>query len=60
MRSKTVIDRINERKMKLGSKVTLRKAGKTKVDTEISIKVNDSAKRKRVEKPWTWDRVMID
>ena len=31
MRSKMVIDRINEMKMKLGSKVTLKKAGKTKV-----------------------------
>ena len=30
MRSKMVIDRIKEMKMKLGSKVTLRKAGKTK------------------------------
>ena len=38
MRSKMVIDRINEKKMKLGSKMTLRKAGKTKVDSEISIK----------------------
>ena len=49
MRSKMVIDRINEMKMKLGSKVTLRKAGKTKVDSEISIKVVNSAKKKRVE-----------
>ena len=35
--------------MKLGSKVTLRKVGKTKVDSEISIKAVNSAKRKRVE-----------
>ena len=49
MRSKMVINRINEKKMKLGSKVTLRKAGKTKVDSEISIKAVNSAKRKRVE-----------
>ena len=49
MRSKMVIDRINEMKMKLGSKVTLRKAGKTKMDSEISIKAVNSAKRKRVE-----------
>ena len=49
MRSKTVIDRINEMKMKLGSKVTLRKTGKTKVDSEISMKTVSSAKRKRVE-----------
>ena len=43
MRSKMVIDRINEIKMKLGSKVTLRKAGKTKVDSEISMKAVNSA-----------------
>ena len=49
MRSKIVIDKFNEMKMKLGSKVTLRKAGKTMVDSEISIKVVNSAKRKRVE-----------
>ena len=49
MRSKLVIGKINEMKMKLGSKVTLRKAGKTKVDSEISIKAVNSAKRKRVE-----------
>ena len=35
MRSKMVIDRINEMKMKLGSKVTLRKTGKAKVDSEL-------------------------
>ena len=49
MRSKMVIARINEMKIKLGSKVTLRKAGKSKVDSEISIKIVNSAKRKRVE-----------
>ena len=49
LRSKIVIDKINDMKMKLGSKVTLRKAGKTKVDSEISIKAVKSAKRKRVE-----------
>ena len=49
MRLNLVIDKINEMKMKLGSKVTLRKAGKTKVDSEISIKAVNSAKRKRVE-----------
>ena len=48
-RSKLVIDKINEMKMKLGSKVSLRKAGKTKVDSQISIKAVNSAKRKRVE-----------
>ena len=49
MRSKMVIDNINDMKMKLGSKVTLRKTGKTKVDSEISAKAVNSAKRKRVE-----------
>ena len=49
MRSKMVIDTINEMKMKLGSKVTLRKTGKTKVDSKKSMKAVDSAKRKRVE-----------
>ena len=49
MRSNLVIDKINELKMKLGSKVTLRKAGKTKVDSEISVKAVNSEKRKRVE-----------
>ena len=44
-----VIDKINYMKMKLGSKVTLRKAGKTKVDLEISVNAVDSANRKRVE-----------
>ena len=37
-------------KMKLGSKVVLRKAVKTKVDSEISIKAVNSAKKKRVDK----------
>ena len=49
MRSKLVIDKINEMKMKLGSKVMPRKVGKTKVDSEISMKAVNSAKRKRVE-----------
>ena len=49
MRPKLVIDKINEMKMKSGSKVIPRRAGKTKVDTEISIRVVNSAKRKRVE-----------
>ena len=49
MRSKLVIDKINEMKMKLGSEVRLKKAGKTKVDSEISMKAGNSAKRKRVE-----------
>ena len=49
MRSKLVIDKINEMKMKLGSKVLPRRLGKTKVDSEISMKAVNSAKRKRVE-----------
>ena len=49
MRSKLVIDKINEMKMKLGSKVKPRRVGKTKVDSEISMKAVNSAKRKRVE-----------
>ena len=49
IRSKLVIDKINEMEMKLGSKVTLRKAGKTKVDSKISMKTVNSAKTKRVE-----------
>ena len=46
MRSKLVIDKINEMKMKLGSKVMPRRVGKTKVDSEISMKAVNSAKRK--------------
>ena len=49
MRSKLLIDKINEMKMKLGSKVIPRRAVKTKVDSEISIRAVNSAKRKRVE-----------
>ena len=48
MPSKMVIDKINEMKMKLGSNVIPRRAGKTKVDS-ISIRAVNSAKRKRVE-----------
>ena len=44
-----MIDKINEMKMKLGRKVTLRKAEKTKVDSEISMKAVNSTNRKRVE-----------
>ena len=49
MRSKLVIDKINEMKMKLGSRVMPRRVGKTKMDSEISVKAVNSAKRKRVE-----------
>ena len=49
MRSKRVVDEINDMKMKLGGKVILRKTGKTKVDSEPTTKIVNSAKRKRVE-----------
>ena len=49
MRSKLVIDKINAMKMKLGSIVMSRRVGKTKVDSEISMKAVNSAKRKRIE-----------
>ena len=49
MRSKLVINKINEMKMKLGSKVIPRNAGKIKVNSEISIKAVNSTKRKRVD-----------
>ena len=46
MRSKMVIDEINDMKMKLGSNVTLRKTGKTKVDSnppkKASTQLNES------------------
>ena len=44
-----MIDKINEMKMKLGGRVMPRRVGKTKVDSEISVKVVNSAKRKRVQ-----------
>ena len=49
IRSKMMIDKINDMKAKLGSKVTLRNTRKAKVDTEISVKTVKSTKRKRVE-----------
>ena len=49
MRSKLVIDKINAMKMKLCSRVMPRRVGKTKVDSEISMKAVNSGKRKRVE-----------
>ena len=49
MRSKMVIEKINDMTMKLGSKVTLRKTGKTKVDSEPPTIAVSSAKGKRVE-----------
>ena len=38
MQSKMVIEKINDMKMKLGNKMTLRKAGKLNVDSELSAK----------------------
>ena len=52
MRSKMMIDKVNDIKRKLGSKVTLRKAGKTKLDSEISIKAD-------YQMPGT-DRILTD
>ena len=49
IRSKMVIDKVNDLKMKLGSTMTLKKTGKTKVDSKISVKAVNSAKQKRVE-----------
>ena len=46
MRSKLMIDKTNEMKLKLGSKLIPRRAGKTKVVSEISVKAVNSAKRK--------------
>ena len=48
-RSKMVIEKIKDMKIKLDSKVTLRKTRKTKVDSEISANAVNSAKRKRVK-----------
>ena len=47
-------------KIKLGSKVTVRKTGKTKVDSEISAKAVNSAKRKRVEEDMDMGQVTTD
>ena len=44
-----VVDKHNDMKMKLGSKVTLNRTGKTIAGSEISAKAGNSAKRKRVE-----------
>ena len=61
MRSKLVIDKINEMKIKLGSKVIPRRAGKTKVDSEISIRAVNSAKKKiESKRSWIWDKVIIN
>ena len=44
-----VIDKINDMKMKLRSKVTLRKTGETEEDSEPPMEAFNSAKRKEVE-----------
>ena len=49
MQSEMKIDNINDIKMKLGSKVALRKTGKAKVGSEPPTKTANSAKRKGVE-----------
>ena len=49
IRSKMMVDKINDMKMKLASKVTLRITGKANVDSEISVKAVNSVKRKHVE-----------
>ena len=49
LRLKLVIDKINDMKMELSGKETLRKNGKTKVDAEPPPKTGNSAVRKRVE-----------
>ena len=52
MLSKLVIDKINEKKMKLGSKVIPRRAGKTKVDSKISIKSCQLSEKKTIRRSY--------
>ena len=49
IRSKMVIDKINDMKLNLGSKFTLRKTGRAKADSELPAKTANSSKRKRVK-----------
>ena len=60
MRSKLVIDKINEVKMKLGSKMIPRRVGKTKVDSEISMKLSIQRKENGSKRSWIWDKVIIN
>ena len=60
MRSKRVIDKINDMKIKLGSKVTLRTTGKAKMGSEISVIAVNSAKRKCVEEVIDMGKVTTD
>ena len=55
-----MIDNINDLKIKLGGKVTLRKTGKIKVDSELSAKAFKSSKRKRVGDGMVWGKAMTD
>ena len=48
-RSKIVIERINDKNIKLGSNVMGRKAGKLKVNPESSARIANLANTKRVE-----------
>ena len=57
IRSKRVIDKINDMKMKLGSKVTLRK---TKVDSEISLKAVTQPSESVTKKSWLWGKATTD
>ena len=57
IRSKRVIDKINDVKMKLGSKVTLRK---TKVDSEISLKAVTQPSESVTKKSWLWGKATTD
>ena len=49
MRSKMLIDKINDMKMIVRQQGNIRKTGKAKVDSEPPTKNGNSAKRKRVE-----------
>ena len=60
MRSKMVIDKINAMKMKLGSRVMPRRIGKTKVDSEISMKAVTQRKENESRKSWIWGKVIIN
>ena len=57
IRLKRVIDKINDMKMKLGSKVTLRK---TKVDSEISLKAVTQPSESVTKKSWLWGKATTD
>ena len=58
VRSKMVIDNINDMKTNLGSKVILRKIGTAKVDSEPRTKTANSAKRQRVRMRLIWGKAM--